>query len=157
VTSRYRFPSESPTIPRSRRFSSVRSSSSFSLASSDDGDGPRIFGRAETADYDRRTRNVRPRESREGSATVTNPAPSLLSVPITLSESTATVSAIIEALYVQDIDAEEVSPDGNKDKDKLEFKQTCLDLVLGQLFDVAGLAGRISAELGNSITWKHGL
>jgi len=88
---------------------------------------------------------------------VTNPAPSLLSVPITLSESTATVSAIIEALYVQDIDAEEVSPDGNKDKDKLEFKQTCLDLVLGQLFDVAGLAGRISAELGNSITWKHGL
>jgi hypothetical protein len=61
-----------------------------------------------------------------------------------ISESSAAVIDILDGLYVQGIDAEEES--GSKDKD--EFKQDCLALVLEQLFDEAGMAQRISLELG---------
>jgi hypothetical protein len=61
-----------------------------------------------------------------------------------ISESSAAVIDILDGLYVQDIDAEEES--GSKDKD--EFKQDCLALVLEQLFDEAGMAQRIPLELG---------
>jgi hypothetical protein len=146
-TSRHRLPSEASSIGRSRRPSSVRSMSSFSLADSDT--GSRI-GRAETADYDRRGRNVRPRESREGSTSAPAPAPSLPSIPSIILESTTATNDIVGAFYVQDIDAEE----GKGDKDKQEFKQETLTLILSHLFDGPGLAEKISKELGKStIPW----
>jgi hypothetical protein len=52
---------------------------------------------------------------------------------------------VIGGLYVQDIDAE---PEDGGEKDKLEFKQDCLDFVLCQLFDDVKLAENIAKELG---------
>jgi hypothetical protein len=118
--------------------------SSFSLADSDT--GSRI-GRAETADYDRRGRNVRPRESREGSTSAPAPALSLPSIPSIILESTTAINDVVGAFYVQDIDAEE----GEGDKDKEEFKQETLTLILSHLFDGPGLAEKLSKELGKSI------
>jgi hypothetical protein len=143
-TSRHRLPSEASSIGQSRRPSSVRSMSNFSLAESDT--GSRI-GRAETADYDRRGRNVRPRESRESSINAPVPAPSLSPAPSVITESATTITDILDSLYVQDIDADEES--GNKEK--IEFQQECLTVVLEQLFDLAGMAEKISSELGKCI------
>lgn len=63
-----------------------------------------------------------------------------------MTESAATIVGILDTLWVQDIDAEEESGD----KEKLEFKQECLTLVLEHLFDSAGTAERLSKELGKS-------
>lgn len=117
--------------------------SNFSLADSEI--GSRI-GRAETADYDKRTRNVRPREVREGSTNAPHLPPSLPLLPVAISESATNIVDILSALYVQDVDAEEES----RSKDKEDFKQDCLTLVLGHLFDVVGMSERVSTELGES-------
>jgi len=63
-----------------------------------------------------------------------------------MTESAGTIINILDTLYVQDIDAEEESGD------KAEFKQECLSLVLEQLFDSAGMAEKVSSELGMSFT-----
>lgn len=103
------------------------------------------MGRSRTEDHDKRTRNVRPRESREGSAsTVPAAVPSLPPLPITISEPATMITSIIEDLFVQDIDAEE----GSGEKDKEEFKEDCLKLIMEHLFDGAGLAERILHALG---------
>ena len=101
----------------------------------------------ETADYDRRGRNVRPREPREGSSAPPVPVPSLPPVPSLSTESAGTIIDILDSIYVQDIDADE-----SGDKEKVEFKQECLTLVLGQMFDSAGMAEKVSSELGKSST-----
>jgi hypothetical protein len=128
-------------LARSRRPSSARSTSTFSLAPSDS--GSRI-GRADTADYDRRTRHVRPRDSREGSLSTPVSTPSLAPLPPIILQSSSEVNEIIGGLYVPDVDAEEASDD----KDKKEFEQDCLSFIMGELFDQAGLAEAISKELG---------
>jgi hypothetical protein len=94
---------------------------------------------------------VRPRESREGSSTAPVAGPSLPSLPMIISESASAVIDIMNGLYVQDIDAEE----DMASKNKTEFKQECLTLVLEQLFDSAGMAERISSELGQSTFYTN--
>jgi hypothetical protein len=68
-----------------------------------------------------------------------------------ISESASAVIDIMNGLYVQDIDAEE----DMASKNKTEFKQECLTLVLEQLFDSAGMAERISSELGQSTFYTN--
>lgn len=51
---------------------------------------------------------------------------------------------IITGLYVQDIDAEE----GDEEKDKEQFKDECLESILIQMFEAAGLSQQICKELG---------
>ena len=65
-----------------------------------------------------------------------------------MTESAATIGDILDTLWVQDIDAEEESGD----KEKLEFKQECLTLVLEHVFDSGGMAEKVSSELGMSVT-----
>lgn len=104
------------------------------------------MGRADTADYDRRGRNVRPRESRETSVNAPVAVASLPTLPNVISESTAIIVDIIADLYVQDVDADEDI--GSKDKE--DFKQDFLAVVFAQLFDEAGMSQRFSLELGIS-------
>ena len=65
-----------------------------------------------------------------------------------MTESAATIIGILDAFYVQDIDSDEES----RCKEKAEFKQECLNLVLEQMFDSAGTAEKVSFELGMSVT-----
>jgi hypothetical protein len=149
---RHRYTSESPSLPRSRRPSSARSSSIYSLASSD---GEERFGRRGTADYDGRTRPrvVRPSEAREGSTAAPMPTASLPPLPTILLDSSSEVTSIIGGLYVEDIDAEE----GEGDKDKEEFERDCLTIVLQQMFGEPGMADRISKDLGMfTLKWETG-
>lgn len=61
------------------------------------------------------------------------------------SESTNTVIDVLDQWYVEDIDAE---PEVSSAKDKLEFKQECLKLILECLFDEVAAVDKIVKELG---------
>ena len=80
------------------------------------------------------------------------PVPSLPPLPPMIIESSTSILDTIAGLYIQDVDAEE-----SGEKDIVEFKQHCLEIVLVQLFAGGALAIDMSKELGVSFihSWQR--